>query len=99
MLIREEGEAPFIGEKERANPTSNRCGIAYLKNNNIIPIISQDAATGSSDAAPDRADVGNGPDSTTHVSMHASSQLNLALQEKNQFLNCSCVEPYNIDYF
>ena len=77
----------------------------FLSNllHHIIPIISQDAATGSSDAAPDRADVGNsytnGPDSTTHVSMHASSQLNLALQEKNQFLKCSCVEPYNIDYF
>ena len=33
VLIREEGEAPFIGEKEGANPTSNQCGIAYLKNN------------------------------------------------------------------
>ena len=35
------GGPPFIGEKEGANPTSNRCGIAYLKNNIYLQDLEQ----------------------------------------------------------
>ena len=38
MCITIKGGLLFIGGKERAIPTSNRCGIAYfLKNNNKTP--------------------------------------------------------------
>ena len=30
MCLREEGDSPFIGEQDGANPTSNQCGIALF---------------------------------------------------------------------
>ena len=36
MCLREEGDSPFIGENDGANPTSNQCGIAlFFKNQQI----------------------------------------------------------------
>ena len=35
MYFEKRGVALFIGWKKEANPTSNRCGIAYLTKSNI----------------------------------------------------------------
>lgn len=59
---------------------------AFLSNllHNIMPLISQSSALGSSDSAPDQADIENtnGQDSTTHVStIHSIIVLNCYLSK------------------